>query len=213
MTFFSKLVYYLVNPLLMPLLNVWLLFQFKNSVFLSIQPELRNFIYLLLVLMCTVFPIISLIGLKMTKTVSSVHLEERSERGLPYALTLIYYGMAYYILSTKIGHPYLPPVIFSSFLGCIVAISLVAIINSKFKISAHCVGISGVLGAFLATGRLYFSLNSNEIIIYALLLILLCGLTASTRLWLKAHTQAQVYSGLLLGFIVEYTFVSFNWFI
>ena len=53
--------------------------------------------------MCTVFPIISLIGLKMTKTVSSVHLENRSERGLPYALTLIYYGMAYYILSSKIN--------------------------------------------------------------------------------------------------------------
>ncbi len=212
MTIFSKIIYYLANPLLMPLLNVYLIFQYKSGVFESIYPELKGYIYLLLFLMCTVFPIISIVGLKATKAISSIHLEKRSERSIPFALTLIYYGMAYYIMRFKLGL-ILPTVIFSGFLACIVSICLVAIINLKFKISAHAVGISGVLGSFLAVGERYFTLDSLEINIYTYGLILLCGVVATTRLWLKAHTQAQVYSGLILGFSIVYLFVSFDWFI
>lgn len=212
MTFLSKIIYYLANPLLMPLLNVWVIFQYKSGVFESIHPELKWYIYLLLFLMCTVFPIISIVGLKMTKAISSIHLENKNERSVPFALTLIYYGMAYYILRYKLGLV-LPTVIFSGFLACIVSICLVALINIKFKISAHSVGVSGVLGSFLAVGERYFTLDTLETNIYLYALILLCGLTASSRLWLKAHTQAQVYSGLILGFTIVYSFVSFDWFI
>lgn len=212
MTSLSKLIYYLANPLLMPLLNVWLIFQYKSGVMEAIYPEYKEYIYLLLFLMCTVFPIISIVGLKMTNAISSIHLENKNERSIPFALTLIYYGMAYYILRYKLGLV-LPSVIFSGFLACIVSICLVAIINLKFKLSAHAVGISGVLGSFLAVGEQYFTLSSLDITVYLYGLILLCGITASSRLWLKAHTQAQVYSGLVLGFSTVYLFVSFDWFI
>lgn len=212
MTFLSKLIYYLANPLLMPLLNVYLIFQYKSGVFESIYPELKWYIYLLLLLMCTVFPIISIIGLKFTKAISSIHLENRKERSIPFALTLIYYGMAYYILRFKLGLV-LPSVLFSGFLACIVSICLVALINTKFKISAHCVGISGVLGSYIAVGERYFTLSTFETNFYLYGLVVLCGIVASTRLWLKAHTQAQVYSGLTLGFTIVYLFVSFDWYI
>ena len=212
MTLLSKIIYYLVNPLLMPLLNVWLIFQYKSGVFESINPELKAYIYLLLFLMCIVFPVVSIVGLKMTKAISSIHLEDKNERTIPFVLTLVYYGMAYYILRYKLGLV-LPSVLFSGLLACIVSICLVAIINLKFKISAHCVGISGVLGSFLAVGERYFTLSSIDTDIYLYGLILLCGVTASSRLWLKAHTQAQVYSGLILGFTIVYSFVSFDWYI
>ena len=143
----------------------------------------------------------------------AIRINNKSERSLPFILTIIYYGMAYYILITKIGLVYLPIVIYSAFSGCIVSIFLVLLINTKFKISAHCVGVSGVLGAFLGACNLYFNLNSSELTTYGIVLILICGITASTRLWLKAHTQAQVYLGLILGFCIEYVFVSFNWYI
>lgn len=115
------------------------------------------------------------------------------------------------MLRYKFGVDYLIPApVFSSLLGAIFALSLVSLINIKTKISAHCVGISGVLGAFIAAGNKYYTANTLEISMLTFVLMLAVGLTATSRLWLKAHNESQVYSGLFLGFAIEYLFVNFD---
>jgi hypothetical protein len=211
MTALSKIIYYVANPLLMPLYTLLLLFQIQSATINIVPPNLKLFLYIFTFVICALFPLMSIVGLKYTRSISSIHLREKEERIVPYVLTIIYYCIAYYMLRYKFGVDYLIPApVFSSLLGAIVAISLVSLINIKTKISAHSVGISGVLATFIAAGNKYYTANTFEISLITFGLMLLVGLTATSRLWLKAHTERQVYSGLLLGFIVEYIFVSYD---
>lgn len=211
MTALSKIIYYAENPLLMPLYTLLLLFQIQSSTINIVPPNLKIFLYIFIFVICAFFPFVSIIGLKYTRSISSIHLKEKEERIVPYVLAIIYYCIAYYMLRYKFGIDYLVPApVFSSLLGAIVAISLVSLINIKTKISAHSVGISGVLATFIVAGNKYYSANTLEISLITFGLMLLVGLTATSRLWLKAHTEKQVYAGLILGFVVEYLFVSFD---
>ena len=211
MTAISKALYYLANPLLMPFVTLWLLFQIETGAINAIPPKLKVFLYIFSLVICTIFPFFSIVGLKFTRAIKSIHLHQREDRIGPYILTIIYYCIAYYMLRYKFGIDYLlPPIVYSSLLGAIVSICLVAIINLKTKISAHAVGIAGVLGAMLAASNKYYMANTYYVSFLIAILMLVVGLTATSRLWLKAHTEQQVYSGLLLGFLVEYIFVSYD---
>jgi hypothetical protein len=211
MTVLSKLLYYVANPLLMPVYTLLLLFQLETGAINTTPPSLRTFLYIFSFVICTIFPLFSIAGLKFTRAIKSFHLEHREDRIGPYILTIIYYCIAYYMLRFKFGIEYLlPSVVYSSLLGAIVSICLVAIINLKTKISAHSVGVAGVLATLIVASGKYYVANSSQVSWMIAATMLLVGVTATSRLWLKAHNESQVYFGLLLGFIVEFVFVSYD---
>ena len=93
----------------------------------------------------------------------------------------------------------LPSVFKILILGAAISILLTFIINRKWKISAHTIGIGGIAGATL--GMMYrLQLDMN---IFFMIIILLAGIVSYARLKLNAHTPSQVYTGFLLGFVVE----------
>lgn len=211
MTFLSKTLYYLANPLLMPLYTLFFIFQIESGIINTVYPNLRLFLYAFSFVICTLFPIISIAGLKFTKAISSVHLDKREERIAPYILTILYFCLAYYMLRFKFSENFILPLpIYSSLLGAIVSICLVSIINLKTKISAHSVGVAGLLATIIAASNKYFIVNHLKVSLIIGTLMILVGATAVSRLWLKAHSEKQVYAGLLLGFIIEYIFVSLD---
>lgn len=78
----------------------------------------------------------------------------------------------------------------------LVLISL--LVNYFEKISIHMLAMGGIFGTFagLAIGFHY------DLWLILFLLALASGLTGFARLKLKAHTEAQVYSGFGLGVLV-----------
>jgi hypothetical protein len=92
-------------------------------------------------------------------------------------------------------------------LGGGLAILITALINLKYKISAHMVGIGGMLGGLMAIS----SLTQFDMTVYYILVILVAGLIGFARLILKEHQPYQLYLGFLLGLIVQFTlFFSFQ---
>ena len=122
-------------------------------------------------------------------------MEIREERQLPFIFSSLSYGFGYFLGNMlPLPHP-----VKLMFIGANLSIVFALIINLKWKISVHMIGIGGVLGAIIGLSyRLLIDLRFE-----ITLLILCAGFIAYARLKLKAHNPAQVYAGLLLGVFSE----------
>ncbi len=133
--------------------------------------------------------------LKM-KRIESLQMHTQSERVVPYFSTALYYFALFYLFYS-IGFS---SIITLLILGGGVSILLTLLINYKWKISAHMIGVGGLCGALLA---IIFKHSIESVWIFYLA-IFAAGLIGFSRLKLNAHTPSQVYSGFVLGFVVEF---------
>ncbi len=95
----------------------------------------------------------------------------------------------------------MPPIINWLTIGAIICLILVTLINLRWKISAHLTMMGALLGSVLAFS--YY----RAVFPYGLwLAILLMGwMVMLARLYLNAHTQAEVIVGYLMGIVVTFT--------
>ena len=133
--------------------------------------------------------------------VQSLRLETLRDRQIPYLTTVLIY-----LLSTDLfGWRFQPiselaPQI-AIVLGSITfAMAVVALVNLRWKISAHATGIGGCVGAISA---LFVRFGDFHLFYPLVGSVLLTGWLLSARLHLNAHTPAQIGAGLLLGLLVS----------
>lgn len=107
---------------------------------------------------------------------------------------IFYFAESYFLMNTDI-----PVLIKALMFGATLLVISVLLINLFWKISAHMTGIGGLCGMMLAVSY-RLQINLHLIII---LLFLIAGLVAFSRLKLSAHNPAQVYIGFLLGVSVQ----------
>ncbi|MEO6904091.1 MAG: hypothetical protein ABI315_13215 [Bacteroidia bacterium] len=128
-------------------------------------------------------------------------METSEERLIPYGSGILYYSSLLYLF-----HKANFLTIFQLFiLGSILCILLTLIINIKWKISAHAIGIGGLIGTLMVMiSKFHIHLEN-----FFLIAILLAGCIGYARLRLQAHTPTQVYLGLVLGFAIQYITLAF----
>lgn len=133
--------------------------------------------------------------------VQSLHLTALTDRRLPFFLTALIYMFLTFLFAFRMELISTVAPEIALLLGSIsLSILLVGIISLYWQISAHSVGMSGVVG-ILAGIMLKFS--QTELFIPLLLSVLLTGFVGSARLKLNAHTPAQIGGGVLLGLCVS----------
>lgn len=192
----AKFLSVLLHPLFMPLYLVVLIFWIDPYVAFFLPPEHHWIVFGMVALMTIAFPLTSTLLLLRTGLISSLQIPERTERIAPYLLTLIYYGMMWYLLQRTPLHWTISAV----FIGVFIALLLTTLITVRWKISAHMVGIGGVLGALCGLTALH-DLNAFLVITG---LILIAGLLGTTRLLVTDHSPAQIYAGTAVGMICTY---------
>ncbi len=158
---------------------------------------------LLVLVFVGTFAIPSLLILYLYRTgfLTDLTMPERTDRRLPYLITGVVYSIVTYLFAFRMS-------LFSEtspgvavVLGSItLSILLVGIINTIWKISAHAVGIGGVLGTIMP---MLIKYGDTDLFMPFVGLIALSGLVASARLQLNAHTPGQVGAGLGLGLLVS----------
>jgi len=187
----AKLISYIFHPLLIPTYAFILLFN-QKAYFAMIIPTAARWRLLLIVFIITfVLPLMLVLLLKSLNRIKSLQMFERKERNLPYIVTAWFSFILYLVLNNT----QLSPIYKYFSLGATVLIIFAFLVNLKWKISIHMISIGGLTGMFL--GLTMISAISNPM--YLLSLILIAGLVGFARLKLNAHTQAQVYAGLLSG--------------
>jgi len=179
-----------LHPLLIPLFGTILLFQV--GIFSELPLNYRLYIEGLVFLNMGLVPGLGIWLLKKSGHVSDYDVSIRSERLFPYLISLISYLTACYVLFRY----QMPWWVLKLFFGSILATILAFLITLKWKISAHTMSY----GALVAASFLVCLTQSINPIVYFILLILLGGLQASSRLFLNAHSLSQVIGGFILGF-------------
>jgi hypothetical protein len=191
----AKFLSYILHPLLMPTYGFALIFSTHNYIATFTPLNLKVIILVITFVFTFILPALnSFILLKMGK-IRSLEMETPRERIIPYISTSFYFFALYYLFASA----QFPPVFVILILGAGVSIVLTWLINFRWKISAHAVGVGGIIGATMGISlRLMIDLRLILIII-----ILVAGGLGFARLKLNAHSPAQVYTGFLLGIITE----------
>lgn len=187
---FLKIISYVFQPLLMPTFGMILLMQIP---LFQLFPSLYRLIAITGTFLFTgIFPAIPIFMMMSRGQVKDMFISRREERTIPYLFSFLAYVFWVLFLWRTLQFP-MEFVIIG--IGVVVALICMVFINLKWKISAHAAGMGGLVGCIL-TVSYFASINPLGIIILSLLI---SGLVAISRIYLKAHTLMQVLGGFCLG--------------
>lgn len=191
----TSVISYLFHPVFMPLLGMVLIL-FTGSYLSLLTFEIKKAILLITAIFTVLLPLSILPFLKYYKLITNYTIPQRQERLIPMLMSIAFYVFGYFLFK-KIG---IPNFLQQFILAAIVSLGLSLIIHIKWKISTHMIGIGGLLGLISALSFIFY-VNIHSLLILA---IFITGLVGSARLYLKAHTQSQVYAGFMLGYVVTF---------
>ncbi len=187
----ATIISYLFHPLLMPTVGTFLVFNMGGYIAFTVSSPVKYMVYGIVFLNTFIFPVMASVYLLKKGYINSPDMATIQERKLPMILTAVFYFFTYYILRKAT----LPPVLFLMILGATLSVLLTLIVTLVWKISAHMVGIGGIVGAVIGLS-IKFSVNLQMLIMG---LLIVAGLVGYSRLQLNAHSHFQVYLGFFLG--------------
>lgn len=196
--FISNLFSYVFHPLWMPIIGFVLITGI--DVFL-IGNESSYYAILGVLAINTLAPAAMVLLMVNMKMISGVNMSHQKERTIPLLFVLAFYAFCYGLLQSK-NLP-ISNLIFSFILGVILILFVGIVVNLKWKISIHMLAMGGTLGLIYGVGQIH----QIDITFVFVVGVFIAGVLAFSRLFLKAHTSAQVYVGLIVGFLIQYTLV------
>lgn len=163
-----------------------------------------------------VIPGIAVVMMRFLGLVQTIELRDKQERIGPYIVTAIFYLWLYINFRNDPG---VPPAFPAFVLGSVIGLFLAFFINNFSKISAHAVGIGGLVGMLailLSLGRFdpvlirlgAVAVIQTSVATLLLISILVAGLVGTSRLLLKAHEPMDLYGGFLVGLAAQ--FIAFS---
>lgn len=193
---FARLLSILLHPVLMPTYALLVIFQLKTYLAFTTQPQVKIGLYIVIVFNTLIMPVLISYLLLTRGFIRSFEMQRRQERIIPFFSNLVLMMVAYYMLRQIV----VPKIFYLLLLGAGGTIVLAIIINLKWKISIHMIGIGGVVGMLCGMSTFMFANLRFPILIS----ILVAGLLGTARLSLNAHRPAEIYTGFLVGFFCEY---------
>jgi len=191
---FSKFISIFFHPINFPILGTLIYFLFLPKYIFKPQ----EYMIVSVILIGTyVFPIVFLFLLKRFGMINSYHMVTIEERKFPTLLFIsITYILANWLIKTSLVD-ILSLLFFGYGFGFLISYIFLYI---KIKISLHTAAIGGLIGFLI-----YYSYNYQiNLIPVFVVLFLLSGLIASSRLRLKAHTSKEVFLGFLSGMASQF---------
>jgi len=179
------------QPIFIPFYTMLLLFNAETFITYSVAPQVRQFVYGVVLINAIIMPSIVFMFLLRKGIIQSLHMTTARERTIPF-LTVIVFQLSTYFLFLKLPLPSLLPHLV---LAGVLSVVLALLINLLWKVSIHMLGMGGLVGTFIGLAVRY----QVDALHLVMALILLAGLVGFARLRLNAHTPAQVYVGFILG--------------
>jgi hypothetical protein len=190
------------HPLLMPTFLNALIFKYCSDL-VPLTREAKVQMLLFIFISTYLLPALAAGLMWVTGLISSITMDDKSERLIPLVLTaLIYAGVSYIFLQ------YLETArLIGLFIGTIaLTVGLTAMVTHFYKISSHMMGIGGLLGFMIGVVRETHNLSLQT----PLMLCVLCaGAVASSRLLLRAHTVPELLAGFFPGITISWISVHF----
>ncbi|MFY0631784.1 MAG: hypothetical protein JXR05_15570 [Flavobacteriaceae bacterium] len=187
---FHKIISTVLHPIVIPTLGVLLYFIFIPH---SIQKQQQLLLLALVFAITYAIPLLLLIILKSTGFIKDFQVNTIKERRFPVIFMII----LFHLLGNKIGANDLLRDIGFLFDGTSLSLFCIYFLFIfRLKSSLHLVSMGNAIAFFLILSITH-SINLLPVI---MVLILLSGLLASSRLYLKAHSPLELVLGFFIGF-------------
>ena len=182
-----------LSPLMMPTYGVFLVLWV--SVLCLLPYGTRVAVLLVCMGITCILPLIFLSVLRHFKLVKDLHVDLREQRLIPYLFTTLCYAVAAYYLY----YCHSPQWFIMFMVGSALTVLVMALINLKWKISAHMAGIGGVVALIYQIH--VQGLSAFDLFWLLCIIIIMAGMLGSARLVLKRHDLWQVLAGVVVGFL------------
>ena len=182
------------QPIFVPLYSLVILFNADTYITYAVQPEVKKFILLVTFLNTIILPIGVFYYFYRAKLIDSFHMHTAKERSLPFLTTIVFHMSTFYLFSKA---P-MPSLFANLVLGAAFSVATAFVINLKWKVSIHMLGMGGIVGTIIGL-ILRYQVDAVQLV---MALVILSGFVGYARLRLNAHTPLQVYIGFLLGTLI-----------
>ena len=182
------------QPIFVPLYSLIILFNADTYITYAVQPEVKKFIFLITLLNTIILPIGVFYYFYRAKLIETFHMHTAKERSLPF-LTIVVFQVSTFYLFTQAP---MPSLFANLVLGAAFSVATAFVINLKWKVSIHMLGMGGIVGTIIGL-ILRYQVDATQLV---MALVILSGFVGYARLRLNAHTPLQVYIGFLLGTLI-----------
>lgn len=188
---FAMAVSIIFQPIFIPLYSLFVLYNADTYLTYAVQPNIKMWTYGITLVNSILIPIGLFYYFLKAGLIESIHMHTAKERSLPFLATIVFH------LSTYFWFCKLPiPSLFANLvLGAVISVAVAFVINLKWKVSIHMLGMGGIVGTIIGL-VLRYQVDTIPLI---MALIILSGVVGYARLRLNAHTPLQVYVGFILG--------------
>lgn len=194
----SIILSYVVNPLLLTTFLFYVLTLYFPIIIVP-NPVLTKLLLVVLFIVTFLLPVFSLLIMKKMGVISDIMISIRAQRMFPLVYTAALYIAAGVVIfrNNKLNDFHIAELLFLA-----AGLMLIAgVITQHWKISAHALGAGAIVGVLL---KLVFTYYGIEYIFALVVGIIVSGFVMSARLYLGAHTLAQVIAGFFLGAVYAY---------
>ncbi|WP_231131638.1 hypothetical protein [Flavobacterium hydrophilum] len=188
---------YILHPIFISMYATLFYLFYKDDVF-TIQE--KYFVLFQILIITVIVPLLFFLLLRTTGNVKSVMIHETSQRIIPLILQCFLFIL---LVKRSILIDRYPELHFFFLAGLFSTI--IALIYSLFKIKAslHMMAISGFT-VFVIGMNMHLQMHNPY---WPALLILLTGITASSRLEMNAHTYKELFIGFIIGILPQVLFL------
>jgi len=191
---FHKFISTILHPIVLPTLGVFLYFVFVSQ---SFEKRLQLIVLGLVFALTYVVPVLLLLFLRNFGFIKDFQVSTIKERRFPVIFMIF---LLYFLGNTIIQIPTIRN-LGILFYGTSLSLTCIYVLFSvKLKSSLHLVSMGNMIGFFL----IMTNINSLSMLPIIILLILLSGILASSRLYLKAHTPIELLIGFSLGIVCQF---------
>ena len=191
---FHKFISTILHPIVLPTLGVFLYFVFVSQ---SFEKRLQLIVLGLVFALTYVVPVLLLLFLRNFGFIKDFQVSTIKERRFPVIFMIF---LLYFLGNTIIQIPTIRN-LGILFYGTSLSLTCIYVLFSvKLKSSLHLVSMGNMIGFFL----IMTNINNLSMLPIIILLILLSGILASSRLYLKAHTPVELLIGFSLGIVCQF---------
>lgn len=192
----AQVVSVILHPLVMPTFGLLCYYSFFPTIRHFNDAELFMQIFLRVLLFTLILPLMSVGLMIRIGKVQNIFIDNQRERSWPLLIAAAIYLTTYQFI---LPSPPVPVFIPLFVLGAAAALIAALLINLKWKISLHMIGIGGLCGGL--TAIYFFAHEGNPL--WLCICFILAGILGTARLLLNAHTSLQIFAGFVLGFAAE----------
>src|SRR5205085_8837877 len=150
-------------------------------------PSTKLALFTVIIFNSLIMPVLITYLLIKRRFIKTFYMEERHERYVPFIIQAVLMMIAYYMLTQIV----LPRLFYLLMLGAIASVIIVILVNFKWKISIHMVGIGGITGMLFGLSSLFLL----DLRIPIIITILVAGILGTARLRMGSHQPSQLYVG------------------